>query len=228
LPTVTHLRTRDVRDEPGPHTLWSTKRWTATWTGPLVAYDKHLYLRGLLRAPGRIRTCDARFRNPIRWVSSGLVLFRLACSGWVLVSLSRIQNHRITCPGWTIGWTNRPARRPLRRTTGRCTIAGVIVADRSHRRRRRASRAAWDPKSRSTEIGTALSSRPSRTRRSGTVPRYPDTARRVTATECALSESVAGESANASPRGPATLGAGELRSLSGRDLASRVGHGSRF
>src|SRR6266542_808726 len=65
------------------------------------------HLAGVLRAPGRIRTCDARFRNPIRRVRSDLVELCRACSAPLLVSLDHVQDHRVAWLGWAIGWATR-------------------------------------------------------------------------------------------------------------------------
>ena len=78
-------------------------------------------------APGRIRTCDARFRKPLTGVLSDLLRSCLTWSASVIVSLSHLWHHRLPCVGWTIGWTTRtPAAEPTgRRRRTRPVVRGA-------------------------------------------------------------------------------------------------------
>jgi hypothetical protein len=79
----------------------------------------HRDLPGLSRALGRIRTCDARFRNRIRGVPAGALPSCLACSAPVLVSLSDAESR----PDLWLGWATRRTRDTSARSCRREQIA---------------------------------------------------------------------------------------------------------
>jgi MFS family permease len=82
------------------------------------------------RKDSNLRT---RFRNPIGCVASGLVLSRLACSASVLVSPSRVANHRVPSLDGQLDGQIAPHSSARRRGTGRCTISGFTVGSRPQR-----------------------------------------------------------------------------------------------
>jgi hypothetical protein len=114
-----------------------------------------VHLPGILRAPGRIRTCDARFRNPIQNVRLTPSCRVLTYSAPVLVLLGHVEHRPIRRRRWTTGWTTfseapsapmarrRPRNRPhevAQRRTGHisrpcaCNKSSVPICGRRSRR----------------------------------------------------------------------------------------------